>query len=326
MLLLLQAAALLLCLVSAPVSAIAQDLQVPAQETPQEQQKRLYGAAHSYLNDPIPEMEKAVPDLHGLQPGGSPQDLPGLLTKVGRKEQDLLTQMPNLTAREEVVQAFRTGRSKVNRKQEFNYLILLHEAENAVTLTEYRTDLQNRRIGEFGRDPRAPAAQGFALIWMYFHPTRRSESQFRYLGEQKVDGHKTFAVAFAQTPGLVQFPAQVYWRAKEFPLLYQGVAWIDDSDFRIVRLRTDLLAPQPDAHVLELTTEVEFADVRISHRASSLWLPRKALVEWQSTDSTPGGLFELERSSHVVTHAREQHSYSDYQLYEVEVKINPPSR
>jgi hypothetical protein len=322
--LLLPSAVFFLLFTFAPVFALPQELQFPSEETPQSQQKRLYSAAHPYLNDLVSELEKAIPDLHGLTPVSSQQDLPGLLDNVGNKTRDLLVQMPNLISREEIVQAVHTGTSTTNRSREFSYLILLSKTSGSVTMTEYRTDVQNHQIAPSGEAAEAPAAQGFALTWMYFHPTRRTESQFRYLGQQKVSRHKTYVVAFAQDPGMVKLPAEIRLRGKSFPMLYQGIAWVDASDFHIVRLRADLLAPQPEAHLQKLTMQVEFGEIRVSHVASRLWLPREATVEWLAGDSSSRGLLDLGPAT-AVSRGREQHSYSDYHVYEVEVKINPGS-
>jgi hypothetical protein len=305
-----------------PAAAFPQELQLPPEETPQAQQRRLYRDAKPYLNDSVSDLEKTIHDLHGLDPVNGQQDLPALLTKVGGKTLDLLRQMPDVIAREEVVQAGQAG----SRRREFNYLILLKKTGGSITMSEYRTDLQDGR-GRVSREgSQGPAAEGFALTWMYFHPSRLGESQFRYLGEEKMDGHKTYVVAFAQTPGLVKFPAEVRLESKLFPMLYQGIAWIDQSDFRIVRLRADLLAPQPDARLQKLTTEVEFSEVQISRAVPRLWLPRKAWVDWQSIDSAVPNLLDLAPPPKLIfSHGSEQHSYSNYHLYEVEVKINPPA-
>jgi hypothetical protein len=65
-------------------------------------------------------------------------------------------------------------------------------------------------------------------------------------------------------------------------VLFQGIAWIDEADFRIVRLRTDLLAPRPDIFLKTLTSNVRFFEVRIPVQgaAVSLWMPQQANITW----------------------------------------------
>ena len=95
-------------------------------------------------------------------------------------------------------------------------------------LEEYRTD--KAKTGA------APLSQGSANAWVLFHPGNLAESRFRYLGRQRMDGHSTVVLAFAQSPHKAKFPGQVNVGGALVPPLYQGIAWIDESDFRIVRL------------------------------------------------------------------------------------------
>ncbi len=298
---------------------------MPREETAASEQERLYAEAKPYLFDELPALQKEVPELHGLQPADTQQHLPSLLAKVGNTAQGLLAAMPNLICREQVRWVIPGTRFLDSDFRRFNYLIVIERSRSAMTMTEYRTDMRNRRIGEFGKDLQAPAARGFALAWMYFHPTRLSESQFRYLGTQKIDGRKSFVTAFSQVPGRVKFPGGVGSEGRSSTLLYQGIAWIDAVDFRILRLRTDLLAPQPAVRLRKLTTVVDFAEVRIPHGDSRLWLPRKATVEWRTTDAVALSVLESVPEAGLRYHAIEEHSYSNYHLYQVAVRINPPA-
>jgi hypothetical protein len=305
-------AAVMACVQSA---APPQDLQFPANETPASRQRRLYNEAKPYLNDSLSELQKAMPELRGLK--ADEKDLPALLTRVGQEIEELSQQMPNLISREDVTQTRPGSRSGRSSNRQFNYLILVHRSATGAEMSEYRTDLQNRSIGEPSEDPRAPTAHGFVLAWTYFHPTERAESQFRYLGRQKIDGRNTYVVAFSQTPGLVHAPGEIRVGDKSSPMLHQGIAWIDESTFRIVRLRTDMLAPQPEAQLEKLTTTVDFAEVQIPHSKLRLWLPRMAVVEWKTIPSSSVDLSPTAASGRYL----ERHLYSHYHLYQVEVKI-----
>ena len=296
-------------------AAPPQDLQFPLDETSASRQRRLYNESKPYLNDSLSELQKAMPELRGLKAGE--RDLPALLTGIGQEIETLSLQMPNLISSEEVIQTSPGSRSGRPSRQQFNYLILVHRTTTGAEMSEYRTDLQNRSIGQPGEDPRAPTAHGFVLAWAYFHPTVRAESQFRYLGRQKIDGRNASVVAFSQAPGLVHAPGEIRVGDKSFPMLYQGIAWIDESTFRIVRLRTDLMAPQPEAQLEKLTTTVDFAEVRIPHSKLRLWLPRMAVVEWKTIPRSSVDLSPTVASGRYM----ERHLYSHYHLYQVEVKI-----
>jgi hypothetical protein len=299
-------------------AALPQELQFPASESPASQQVRLYSGAKPYVDRSISELQEVIPELRELEAPTAQTDWSALLAQVGQKTEALLAEMPDLISREVVIRSLLGPRSNASVRQEFNYLIIFQRTSESTVMTEFRTDLQNNRIGSFSEDPRAPAAQGFALAWMRFHPSRRLESKFRYLGRQKVEGRAVDVVAFAQTPGRVEFPAQIRLKSATVPVLSQGVAWIDKSDFRILRLRTDLLAPLPEAQIRKLTTTVDFSEVRIPHSTLRLWLPRKAVVEWETMPSNPLQLGQTSDSHYI-----ERHSYTNYHIYHVSVKIGP---
>jgi hypothetical protein len=151
----------------------------------------------------------------------------------------------------------------------------------------------------------APASQGFGSAWLNFYPLNRAQSEFRYLGEQKMDGHASVVVAFAQKPASVKLPAKLFFENRTVPMFMQGVAWVDASDFRIVRLRTDLLTPPSGVDLRQLTADIHFSQIRIAESAAPLWLPREVTV----TSDIGGATL------------REIHVYSNYRLFRAHTKI-----
>lgn len=294
-------------------------------------EKKLYSNAVSFVDLPAAELQKAIPELQALEPAQSQEELPILLGKIGDKAVALFRKIPNLICHEEVIES-RQGR-KLGRR-DFDYLILAHHTVEAVSLEEYRVDLRDQPadtrdahnpntstanesasvlndlrhksdVASARNAGAPPLSQGFAYKWVHFYPSNRSESTFRYPGRQKIDGHKTFVVAFAQKPGLVRLPGELQYQGKSIPILYQGIAWVDESDSRIVRLRTDLLAPLAAAHLRRLTAEIHFGDARIAESTSPLWLPHEVVV----TSDIDGQTFG------------ERHVYSGYRAYLVQSKV-----
>jgi len=120
-----------------------------------------------------------------------------------------------------------------------------------------------------------------------------------------MDGRRTHVLAFAQKPQSVISPGMVHYRGKRVPMFLQGVAWVDPSDFRILRLRTDLLAPVPEVSLLRLTADIHFGLTRIEKVSSLLSLPREVTVT-----SEIGG-----------SSVRETHKYSGYRLFRAQSKV-----
>jgi len=301
-------------LTAAVISAagFAQEPQAPAKPLPEldkdvllnwsDLEKSRWADAKPYLNDPLPELQASVPEVKGLEPGLGQEELSSILAKAGEKCAHLLERMPNVISNEAVTTRVPHARPW---QEKFGYLLLSRQTPGGIVLEEYRTDEHGGTLPE--KPLSGPFSQGFAAMWVRLFPANQLESRFRYLGTQEMEGHKTYVVAFAQVPGLVKFPAQFLLQRTQVTILYQGIAWIDSSDFRIVRMREDLLAPRPDVYLQRFTAQVRFDEVHIAKAASSLWLPREAIVEWEFKGQS----------------TRQDHTYSHYRLYAVKTTILP---
>jgi hypothetical protein len=279
---------------------------------------RLYSGAHPYMDESLPELKKTVRELGGLKPTPSQEQPSDLVAKVGAKADELLQKIPDLISDEAVSQTqyaasqgilpgcsgtecLAAGRGSV-WDQSFSYLILTHPTpDGRLALQEYRTNGK----GKAALGGRAPNFQGFISAWIVFSSANQVESRFRYLGQQQTDGHSTFVVGFAQIPAAVESPGIFLSEREPVPMLLQGIAWIDQSDFRIVRLRTDLLAPLPEILVQKETANILFGPVHIPTLDLKLWLPQAVHVE-------------MEARGRIV---QEQHKYSKYRLYKAKSKM-----
>ena len=143
---------------------------------------------------------------------------------------------------------------------------------------------------------------GFASVSVYFDPAHQALSTFHFFGQKAVDDHKLLLVAFAQRVDPHGVLARFNIEGHSIPVLVQGVAWIDPDKYQIVRLRTDLLAPQLAYDLDQLTTDVKYDEVHFKGAPRSMWLPRdvSVTVKYQN-----------------VTYHNE-HRYSDFKLFNVE--------
>lgn len=250
-----------------------------------------------------------APELQGLEPTGNQDELTFILDKAGKVTEDLLGSMPNLISHEEITQEKlrNQGSVKDQLRNEFDDLILAHRQDGNVTVDEYRAGPDGSPLETQGLEQGYTVTRGFASLWLHFHPWNRSAARFRYLGQQTNGGLRCYVVAFAQKPGWATITGRVVYKGKSVLILYQGIARIDESSFRIVRLRTDLLAPRPDISLERQTTELHFGETRLPQTVSPLWLPQEVVV-------TTG------KNSQFF---RNVHRYSGYRLFKVETKILP---
>jgi hypothetical protein len=269
-----------------------------------------YSNARPYLNESLKHLVKHIPELRTLRPAPNQELLPIILMHTGMKVGDFFHNMVDLVAHEEIAQEILGPDDAVlaGRHVRYDYLILFNGLTVPPRYEEYRTDVQGIRAEQDGADQGYAVTAGFALKCIYFLPALRSDSTFRYLGDQMLGSHDTYVVAFAQRPAQASFWGTVTGEWGTVRILDQGIAWVDKSTFQIIRLRTDLLAAHTDIGLAQQTTDVTFSEVQIPDVATSLWLPSQANVY---------SLFQ----GHCF---RNEHRYTDYERFRVSVKIGPP--
>jgi hypothetical protein len=283
-----------------------------------------YEHAHPYIDEPVAELVKRVPQLKELHPSGSQQELPVILLKTGNRVDDFFRHVTDLTAREEI-SLTRLRQEKPYSRPELSgervrdsYLILRHSNTGQAEIIEYRTDPNGGNFDPLVTKKGFLVTSGFALTCNYFSNGFQPESTFLYLGDQKIGSRDTYVVGFAQQAAKATLTVRVKApNGTTAHLLVQGIAWIDKSDFQIVRMRTDLLAPRRDVGLNQQTTEVTLGKVQLVDVATPLWLPSsvRVYVEFTTHNGDVDEFFELSY--------RNEHRYTDYQRYRVSAKVVP---
>lgn len=268
-----------------------------------------YANAHAYVDLPMAQLVERVPELKSLQPVEDQQELPMILQKVGERMDDFVHNIGDLIARENLTQERLNADGKIKAKQHVkdNYLILHHGYEWGAN-AEYRMDDKGNRLGPLGLAQGYLVTSGHALSCIQFSSAAQLQAQarFRYLGTGTLGSRETYVLAFAQRPGEVSFSTVMAGTgAKEVEMVTQGILWVDKSNFQILRMRSDLLAPNPEILLEQMTTDVTFDEVRLQDVPSPLWLPSEADV-----------YIEIGGQKY-----RNMHHYQDYRRYRVSVKI-----
>ncbi len=302
---------------------------------------KAHGAAvRSYVDDSVEELKKAVPALHGVKSDESLKTADGataapaadrtrtILNRTSSVTAEMFHRIPNLIAKEEVEQTIissgqllmgsaggkgpnYTGHS-LNAPQYHNrvysYRIVPKGSANFDdAIDEFRSDSHDRPLDDPDKDPDSPRTTGFATSWLFFVPGNVQESHFRYLGEQKIGNHETYVMAFAQIPGHTHMDTLVHTPGGDCATYSQGLAWIDESTFRIVRMQTDLLYPIANVKLDQLRSVLNYGEVKIQKLDLALWLPSDVETTWTSGDRA----------------GDELHKYSNYRLFASTVTILP---
>ncbi len=256
--------------------------------------------------DETPQVLMRTFQLEGLEPAASQKDLPVILQRVGESVEGYFHNFVSTSALEEVVQQRLRANGKVEDylKQTFQYLLIVPTDKNEFDLEEYRTDKKGRRTEQRVLSGGA-LTKKFASMPAHFHPLFQQDSRFSYVGRQKVDGHDTYVVAFAQQPGVARYREQMSEETASYVVFLEGLAWIDSTNFQIIRMRTQLLPDLSVKSVKEQTTIITFEEVHFEGVPVVFWLPQEVVVntEWASKK------------------LRNYHRYSNYKLYTSQTKI-----
>jgi hypothetical protein len=175
-------------------------------------------------------------------------------------------------------------------------------------LEEYRTNAKDQALNRDDFSAGNPRSVGFGSTWLMFVPDNLPQARYRYLGRQKIDRHNTLVIAFAQDPRHAVMRAAVGIGPDRCTYLSQGILWIDETQFQIIRLQTDLLAPLTGIHIYQLRSELHISEVKIPTRNLTLWMPAEVKISWQSKDSA----------------GMELHRYSNYRLFGATSRIILP--
>jgi hypothetical protein len=247
------------------------------------------------------ELANAVPELKPLKPAESQEVLPQILERAGSAVAAFFDNFPNTACTEHVTsnvhRASLAGALHYDNK--YNYVALAEAGSMKGRLREYRTDAKGAPV-----QPDGIVTFGFVALSVNFHPDYQADSRFRYLGREEMEKQDTYVVAFAQRPKVARQTASVQFLGQSGIVYLQGMAWIDPVSFRIVRLRTDIQQPESNVGLLKETIQVLYSEVSFARSGETLWLPREVTVTGQLKEY----LFH------------NQHRYSDYRLFQVQVE------
>ena len=266
-----------------------------------------YPEGRTYVDLPLERLVKQIPDLKDLQPAQDQKQLPMILERTGRSVDDFIHGIGDLIADEDVIQEKLNEDGKIKTKEHVqdDYLIL-HRGYEWGAGAEYRMDKKGNRLDAIGLEKGYLVTSGYALSCISFSTVTQSQSKFRYLGDTKIDTREAYALAFVQRPGEVTFTTVMRGTGgREVDVLTQGILWVDKDNFQILRMRSDLLTPNEEIRLDQLTTDVTFGQVQLQEVPKPMWLPNHADVYIEIGN----GKF------------RNLHHYSNYRRYRVAVKI-----
>ena len=234
-----------------------------------------------------------------------------ILSRTSQQVASFVEQFSEVKCTEHVVQEKFAESNKIERRSEstYDYLVILTNSGGELSLDESR--LAVGATGSNRKKENAPLliSNGFATLFLIFHPYYTGSFQFTDLGQEVVEGKQLAKIHFDHIPNTKSVAALAV-RGREYPLELSGTAWIDPDSGAIARINAGVDRAIEDIGLKSLRSEVAFAPVRFGQQLSSAWFPQQATVEVETPRQ----------------HWRNTHRFSDYKKFSVSTEEQVASK
>jgi len=230
----------------------------------------------------------------------SADSLDDLLARTSKQVTEFLDQFSQVKCSEHVEQEKLNKDGKIEVKQEstYDYLVILTNAGGEVTLDESRLEVKPAKAEKKNRA--MLISNGFATLFLIFHPYYSGGFQFAQLEDEVIDGRRFSKVSFRHIHGS-RTPAALSLRGKEYPLELSGTAVIDPVTGAITRIEAGIGDTMDDVGLNLLRSEIQYAPVTFKGVKETLWFPAEARVEVETPRQ----------------HWRNVHRFTDYKQFSV---------
>jgi hypothetical protein len=230
-------------------------------------------------------------------------DLDGLLGRTSQQVSNFLGQFSDVKCTERVTQEKMGKEDKVELKEEstYDYLVILTNTGGELNLDESRLAVHEAKADKKNRS--LLVTNGFATLFLVFHPYYAQSFQFTALDDEMVDGRRLSRVAFQHIRG-TRSVAALALRGREYPLELSGTAWIDPQTGAIQKIVAEIGNTMEDVGLKNLRSEVEYAPVPFRGVKDTYWFPAQARVEVETPRQ----------------HWRNTHRFTDYKRFSVDTE------
>ena len=211
-------------------------------------------------------------------PAPDAQRLNDLLTRTADQTSGFLDQFSDVKCTELVRQEKLGKDDKVELKEEstFDYLVILTNTAGELNLSESRIPVHEPKRDK--KNTPMLLSNGFATLFLVFHPYYSEAFKFTLDGEEVIGGHVLQKISFQHVPGM-KSPAALALRGREYPLELGGTAWIDPQTGSIAKIQAGIADTLQDVGLKALSSEIDFAPVPFPDSKQVYWFPTTARVE-----------------------------------------------
>jgi len=243
-----------------------------------------------------------VDDVAAPVEPGAACDLNEVLEKVGQELQLLPSTLDRFSANETLQHqdVSEKGIASKATTVSFAYVVSIHETRHGfLNVEEYRNGTDDPNVF-----PEHLATRGLPSQVFLFHPYYQNDFEMKCEGLARQGIGFAWQIHFQQKRDVPSRMQVHYLNGKRFPVPLKGRAWIDATNYEVVRLQTDIREPLKEAGLYAQHTDIEYGPVRFQKNNLDLWLPVRAEIYMQTR-------------GHRI-HRR--HDFGNYLLFSIEDK------
>lgn len=206
------------------------------------------------------------------------QKLDDLISRTAHQTSAFLDQFSDVKCTEQVRQEKLGKDNKVELKEDstYDYLVILTNAGGELNLSESRIPMHEAKKDR--KNTTMLLSNGFATLFLVFHPIYSAAFRFSLEGEETLDGRTLEKVGFQHIAGM-KSPAALALRGREYPLELTGTAWVDPLTGSIAKIEAGIADTLQDVGLKALSSEIDFAPMKFGDLQQVYWFPTQARVE-----------------------------------------------
>ena len=226
-----------------------------------------------------------------------------LLERTAESARQFWDQLSSVAITENVLQEKFDPKGKVllNNRTTYDYLITVRSDSGGMLVDE-------SRLATGQGSKKAPqgillSTQGFATLLTIFHPQFQPSYTFKIDGEEETAGRRLVRVTFVPRNGAPS-PAILAIRGRDYPIAWEGTAWIELQSGSVTRLEAHWKEPAEDLGLQSLSSEVQYVPITFRGQNQPFWLPAMAKIDVQTRHQ----------------HWRNTHQFSRHRLFNVDAE------
>lgn len=228
-----------------------------------------------------------------------------LLDQTAKRVSDFLDQFSQVKCTEHVVQEKLSdnGRVEFKDQSDYDYLVILANSGGELTLDESRYEDKDAQHAKNKKKLPLLITNGFATLFLVFHPYYQDSFEFTDEGEEIVAGHPAVKIGFHHIAG-TRSPMALMLRGRDYPVELAGMAWVDKKNGNLLRAVADIPGGMDDVGLHSMHSEVKYSAVTFKGSSTAWWMPNEATIEVATQRQ----------------HWRNTHRFTDYKRFSVDTE------